>query len=280
VRGARALAALTLAALGAAALLAVPATAKRHRRLPAGPFATVAMRAFLATRIGDITAAVYNVKAQRMHVYRPGVLLEDASIAKVDILATVLHEAQQNGTILSPQQQQLAAGAIEESDNRDAQALWWDAGGNPGIAAFNAEIGMTQTILDPQGIWGHYETTARDQIRLLEHVALPNRILGYPARSYELGLMHHIDPVQDWGVSGGVLAPATAALKNGWLPLGSGWEINSIGQVSGRHRDYLLAVLTSGDPSMSYGVATVDGISQLVWEYFQPARFHPHSAAA
>jgi hypothetical protein len=86
--------------------------------------------------------------------------------------------------------------------------------------------------------------------------------------------MERIDPAQDWGVSGGVLAPAKVALKNGWLPVGDGWEINSIGYVSGRYRDYLIAVLTSDDPSMPYGIQTIEGISQLVWKYFLPARFH------
>ncbi len=134
---------------------------------------------------------------------------------------------------------------------------------------------MTETILDPQGVWGHYESTARDQIRLLQHIALPNEVLSDASRVDALDLMHNVEADQAWGVSGGVLAPAKVALKNGWLPVGSGWEVNSIGQVSGRSRDYLLAVLTSDDPSMSYGVQTIEGISQLVWSYFLPLRFNP-----
>jgi hypothetical protein len=94
--------------------------------------------------------------------------------------------------------------------------------------------------------------------------------------------MHDIDPAQDWGVSAGVLSPATVALKSGWLVPSNevGWEINSIGAVSGRYRDYLIAVLTSDDPSMPYGVQTIDGISALVWRYFLPRRFKSHAASA
>jgi beta-lactamase class A len=284
VRRAAATAALVVALPAALALsvaAAAPATATQSKQ-PRGPFVSAAMRAFLASRSGDITAAVYNVKTKRLFIYRPGVSGDDASIAKVDILATALYEAQQNGTTLSPDEQQQATAAIEQSDNDDAQRLWNDVGGNPAIAAFNFRIGMTQTILDPQGVWGHYETTARDQIRLLQHVALSNDVLSYASRSYELGLMHDIDPAQDWGVSAGVLFPATVALKNGWLVPSNevGWEINSIGAVSGRYRDYLIAVLTSDDPSMPYGVQTIDGISALVWRYFLPRRFKPHAASA
>ncbi len=269
----------TLGAAGAATLatlaIAVPAagTATHRPARPTGPFATPAMRAFLHSRSGEITAAFYDVATKRLFIYRPGVHGDDASIAKVDIVATALYQAGRDDAQLTATEQDLATAAIEESDNDAAQDLWQDDGGNAGIAAFNAKIGMTQTILDPQGAWGLYESTARDQIRLLEHVALPNRILSTAQRSYELGLMHRIDPAQDWGVSAGVLAPATVALKNGWLPVGTGWEINSIGVVSGRYRDYLIAVLTSGDPSMAYGVDTIEGISRLVWKYTLPARF-------
>jgi hypothetical protein len=275
----RAAAALLAATLAALVVFAIPAAAKQAKKPPLGPFVTAAMRTFLATRSGDITAAVYNVKSRRLFIYRPGALGDDASIAKVDILATALYEAQEHGTTLSATQQELATEAIEESDNDAAEDLWEDDGGNAGIAAFNAKVGMTQTILDPEGAWGLYESTARDQIRLLEHVVLPNHVLSYASRAYELALMHRIDPEQDWGVSAGVLSPATVALKNGWLPVGPGWEINSIGAVTGRYRDYLIAVLTSDDPSMEYGVETIEGISALVWKYFLPKRFQPHTAA-
>jgi beta-lactamase family protein len=272
-RAVAALCAATLIALAVAAVAA--AAAKHHRQPPRGPFVTAAMRAFLASRAGDVTAGVYNVKTGRLFLYRPSVHGDDASIAKVDIVATAIYEAEQRGGSLTATEQELATEAIEESDNDAAQDLWEDDGGNAGIAAFNARVGMTQTILDPQGAWGLYESTARDQLRLLEHVALPNPVLTTPQRSFELALMHRIDPAQDWGVSAGVLPPATVALKNGWLPVGAGWEINSIGAVTGRYRDYLIAVLTSDDPSMAYGVETIEGISQLVWSYMLPARFRP-----
>jgi len=236
------------------------------------------MRAFLATRQGNITAAVLNLKSGRLFVYRPGVVEDEASIAKVDILATLLHE---DGAALGPGQAALAAGAIEDSDNDDAQQLWYAAGDNAAIAAFNSAAGMTQTVLDPAGVWGHYQTTARDQVRLLEQLALPSALLDPAARAYELGLMRDVSAAQAWGVSAGVLAPAGVALKNGWLAPSneSGWQINSIGVVSGRFRDYLIAVLTDGDPSMAYGVDTIAGISERVWKYFLPKRFRPRAAA-
>ena len=167
-------AALAIVALSLALATSSVAAKRRHFR---GPFANAAMRAFLRTRQGDITAAAYNLRTRRLFLYRPGVHGDDASIAKVDILATALQQAQADGTTLSAGEQELATAAIEESDNDAAQDLWDDVGGNPAIGAFNARIGMTQTILDPQGEWGYYESTALDQIRLLEHLVLPNPVL-------------------------------------------------------------------------------------------------------
>ncbi|HEX4033260.1 MAG TPA: serine hydrolase [Solirubrobacteraceae bacterium] len=267
------------AALAAAALAMTVAQAHagpqvpRHPPLPPGPFAEPATQASLSGRSGDITAAVFNLKSGRTFLYRPGLLADEASIAKVDILATALYEAQHDGGTLSASEQQAATAAIEESDNDAAQDLWDDDGGNPGLGAFNRAAGLTQIVLDPDGAWGYNQTTALDQVHLLAHIALHNSVLSDASRAYELGLMHHIDPAQDWGVSAGVLPPASVALKNGWLPIKTGgWEINSIGWVDGRYRDYLIAVLTAGDPDMAYGVETITGISQIVWDYFRPAR--------
>jgi hypothetical protein len=59
------------------------------------------------------------------------------------------------------------------------------------------------------------------------------------------------------------------ALKNGWLPLDQAetdWQINSIGWISGPQRDYLMAVLTTGNPTEQYGIDTIDGLSGIVWK--------------
>ena len=271
------------AAAAVALAMALFASAAGGRPPPhRGPFVTAAMTAFLRTRAGNITAAVYNEGSGRLFLYRPGVAEAEASIAKVDILATLLYQTQRDGQALSLGQRQLAAAAIEDSDNKDGQLLWNEAGGNPAIGAFNARAGMTQTVLDPAGVWGLYQTTARDQIRLLRQLALAGGLLGVPARSFALGLLRRVTAVQAWGVSAGVLAPASVALKNGWLPVAAegGWQVNSIGLVSGRFRHYLIAVLTAGDPSMAYGAETIEGISRLVWKALLPKRFRPRPRPA
>jgi hypothetical protein len=64
-----------------------------------------------------------------------------------------------------------------------------------------------------------------------------------------------------WGVSSGVPANALVALKNGWVPLAPGlWQIDSIGWVDGGGRDYVAAVLSTGNAREQNGIETVDTI--------------------
>jgi hypothetical protein len=58
------------------------------------------------------------------------------------------------------------------------------------------------------------------------------------------------------------------ALKNGWVPLtapDANWQINSEGWISGDGRDYLVAVLATGNPSEQYGIGTIDALSAQLW---------------
>ena len=107
-----------------------------------------------------------------------------------------------------------------------------------------------------------------DQIALLRELVQPGALLTAADRSYALSLMENVTPSQRWGVSGGVPAGVTVALKNGWLPLDSSdtdWQINSVGWISGRGRDYLMAVLTTGNPTEQYGISTIDGLAGIIW---------------
>ena len=43
------------------------------------------------------------------------------------------------------------------------------------------------------------------------------------------------------------------------------WQINSVGWISGSGRDYLIAVLSTGNPTEQYGIDTIDQLSATVW---------------
>ncbi len=241
------------------------------------PFGTGAA-SYLSGRAGTVLAAVYDVgTGQTWHLGR-GQPQAEASVVKLDVLETLLAEQDQNdGTELAAGDRSLAEQMIEDSDNAAATSLWYEVGGAASIRSFNAKAGLTDTAPSSCVVcpgfswpgWGLTTTTPDDQIALLGQLVTPRSVLTSAERGYALSLMEDVTPSQRWGVSGGVPAQVTVALKNGWLPLrgtDSDWQINSVGWVSGDGRNYLMAVLTTGNPTEQYGIDTIDRLAATVWQ--------------
>lgn len=219
-------------------------------------------------------AAVYDIKTGQTWTFGHGQPQAEASIVKVDILETLL--ARHSAANLSAGDRALAGQMIEDSDNNAATSLWDSVGGAGGIRTYNTAAGLTQTTPSacvncpgfPWPGWGLSTTLPTDQIMLLRRLVEPNPLLTGAARNYALSLMENVTPAQRWGVSGGVPAQATVALKNGWLPLNGAatdWQINSEGWISGSGRDYLMAVLTTGNPDEQYGIDTISQFATMIW---------------
>jgi hypothetical protein len=120
------------------------------------------------------------------------------------------------------------------------------------------------------GYWGLTVTSASDQRRLVALVSTRNTLLSDSSRRYVKGLMTHVTRSQRWGVSAGVPPEVAVALKNGWLPVHGSprdWQVNSVGFVQGNGPSYDIVVLSAHYPSLSYGIATVQKISSLVWAH-------------
>jgi beta-lactamase class A len=231
------------------------------------PLTTGAMRSLLAHRSDQVGIAVENLLTKKFYWYHPGRREQTASIVKVDILETLLRQAQDSNQPLGEETAETAQGMIENSDNDDATDLWNQVGGASGIGAYNAKAGLKDTSPNTGGYWGETLTTAPDQIGLLKQLVIHNGLLNRASQRYQLGLMSNVEADQRWGVSGGVPSSAQIALKNGWLPLtGGDWQVNSIGRIKGDGRWYLIAVLTTGNPTEAYGIQTIESISSLVWK--------------
>jgi hypothetical protein len=235
-----------------------------------------AAASYVTGRSGSVLAAVYDIATGQSWRLGHGPAQAEASVVKLDILETLL--ARQGGATLSPGDQSLSQSMIEESDNDAATSLWDEAGGATGIGAYNDSAGLTGTTpsacVTCTGFawpgWGLTTTVPQDQLTLLKQLIEPGSrpLLSGAQRSYVLSLMENVASGQRWGVSGGVPAGVTVALKNGWLPLNdahTNWQINSVGWVSGDGRDYLIAVFTTGNPTEQYGIDTIDALSARVW---------------
>ena len=239
------------------------------------PLGTAAT-AYVASRTGTVVAAVADVSTGQTWSLGPQQPQAEASIVKLDILET-LYAQQDRGTDgLPATDQPLAQQMMEDSDNSAATSLWNAAGGPAKIAAFNAAAGLTHTTpsscVTCPGFawpgWGLSTTTPDDQLALLRQLVEPSTLLTDEQRHAALQFMENVAPSQRWGVTGGVPPEATVAVKDGWLPLdaaGTDWQINSIGRVWGSGRDYLMAALTTGNPTEQYGIDTINGLSAIVW---------------
>jgi hypothetical protein len=193
-----------------------------------------------------------------------GAHFDSASVVKVTILGTLLRDAQAAHRSLTARERALAWAMITRSDNGAASALW-DEDGRSRLQRFLNAAGMIHTVLGPDGAWGLTRITAADETRLLWLLLQPNRVLGTSSRDYALTLMADVIPSQRWGVPAGAPRSLVVHVKNGWLPLAPHrWRINSIGAFTGHGKRYSIVVLTEDNPTMAYGVTTVERIAEVV----------------
>ncbi|MCP3758918.1 serine hydrolase [Streptomyces sp. TBY4] len=211
---------------------------------------------------GDVqlSVAVMDLESGDRAVFESG-RYDTASIVKVDILAALLLQAQDAGRALTSRERTQATSMIRSSDNTATNALWDTIGGAPGLDSANERLGLTATSAGHNGNWGLTQTTAEDQLILLDSIFGLESPLSQADRDFIEDLMESVAPDQDWGVS---VADSSAALKNGWLPrTATGlWDINSIGRVDIEGRDCLIAVLSDGNLTQADGIALVEDATQ------------------
>jgi hypothetical protein len=311
--GAAAIALLCLGAcaLTASAAVAHPATkGPRGCERPtggkgAGPGPLAGVCEYLEGREGVVQVALFDKTSGRAYRLATG---DDkqytASIVKVDILGRWLRRYQRSDAEIPDDIpysiRYLMENMIMHSDNVAATSLFYFGGGCDALTRFNTLIPMDDTKVACETStyygWGNTTTTASDQVNLMKAFAYgrDDRILSPDAQKYGLKLMGDIQPDQRFGVSCGPWGsscspPAYAnpdpdvdvALKNGWktvptcpLPIPQcPWQVNSTGAVKGKGRDYVLTVLTTGDPAgvdpldgYHYGIDTIQSVSLQVWD--------------
>ncbi|OAH09458.1 serine hydrolase [Streptomyces jeddahensis] len=261
-------------------------------------------RGHFSLAIADTATGIRAVYAPDEHRFAT------ASIVKSDILAALLLRAQREGRPLTQQEKNDAGPMIRVSDNASASRLWTRIGGSTGLAEANERLGLTATTPGPGGLWGLTQTTAADQLRLLEAITRDDSALSSASRTYLYDLMTRIHPGQDWGVtaaqspattaastptasrptaiatpagtpsdtpSAAATAPVAAAVKNGWLPRSATglWVVNTIGVVQHDGHRLLIAVLSDDQPSMATGIRLVETAAARAAEALTAAETDP-----
>jgi Beta-lactamase enzyme family len=262
--------------------VAPSASPKASARPATGPLGGQ-VQAYLAGRRGRVEADVLDLSTGRQWTLGQQAPQAEASVVSVEILEAVLNQRMAQRVVLSLTEQELSPPMIEQGDDAAATTLWGDVGSARGIRALDHKVGLVHT--SPSGClqcpgssspgWELTTTTPQDQVTLLRQLVQPSGVLDRNDQKYGLNLLENVTPSQRWGVSGGVPGGVPVALKNGWLPLNaanSDWQVNSIGWVSGDGRNYLMAVLSTGNPSEQYGIDTLSRLGAMVWSALAPHR--------
>ncbi|WP_405838286.1 serine hydrolase [Streptomyces sp. NBC_01518] len=232
---------------------------------------TVDYDALLAKAMGSVTptgdqkvsVAVLDLTSGESATYGSAAF-DTASIVKVDILATLLLQAQDAGRQLTATEKSYATTMIQNSDNDSATALWNIIGTADGLGKANKTFGLTGTTGGAGPLWGLTQTTAADQLTLLQQVFGDDSKLSAASQSYIQGLMKEIEADQQWGVSAAADG-SKWALKNGWLARSTTglWDVNSIGRVTGTDGDtYLVAVLSKGSTTQTKGITLIEAAAK------------------
>jgi beta-lactamase class A len=215
------------------------------------------------SRAGNVGVAVYSTATGAFYSFQGSQAFPMWSTAKVPIMLAVLDLAVRQQRGLTAGEQSLIQSMIQVSDNGAATTLINGVGGAAAVNSFLRRIGITNTNMNSYA-WGASTTTAQDMARLMAKLAGCTILTSRMCR-YALQTMQNVVPGQKWGVSGGVPAGATVALKNGWYPDIGGWGINSVGLVTSKGKQYAIAVFTNPNPSMQYGIDTIQQISAQVY---------------
>jgi Beta-lactamase enzyme family len=227
--------------------------------VPAYPSADAIAAAgrFLNARAGRTAFAVLDsqghVSGVRLHEH-----FQTASVVKVMMLVAYLQmlSAQHRG--LGSSDTALLYPMIHISDNNAASAVF-SIVGSSAVARVARESGMSD-YAPGAGWWAYTQTSAIDQARLFFMLdrLIPQRFYGY-ARY----LMSTIEPSQSWGIPP-VARPRgwQVFFKTGALP--ERGLFNEAARLERPGVTFTIAVFTDGDPSMSYGEETIQGVASAL----------------
>jgi beta-lactamase class A len=240
-----------------------PQDAAKQQRAKREAALTKALKKFADTA-PEFSVAVLDNRTGALYSYRGKETYETASVVKVDVLAALLLDAQDDGRDLTPNELSLAQRMIRASDNDATTALFGVIGRTGGLSRANRRLGLTTTTVSPA--WGRTRTTVTDQVALLGELTDPDGPLDAESRKLILGLMRTVNADQRWGVTAAARDGERTAVKNGWDTRstdGGRWIINSVGRITGDDVDVSLAVLSHGHGSMNPGVDSVEKVARL-----------------
>jgi hypothetical protein len=211
---------------------------------------------YLTGRRGFTSFAVIDTQGRMhgAHIHRRFV---SASVVKAMLLVAYLNELHSRHLGLSSGSRAILYPMIHVSDNSAATAVWARVGDSR-LRRLARRAGMSDFSIS--GIWANAQISAADQARFFFTMdsLIPRRF-----RAYARGLLSRIAGFESWGI------PAVARprgwkvyFKGGWRSTGRGQLVHQIARLERPHERIAIAVMTDGDPSMGFGISTIQGVTR------------------
>ena len=187
------------------------------------------------------------------HIHRTFI---SASVIKAMLLVTRLRELDAQHRGLSSSDRSVLYPMIHVSDNSAATTMWRRVG-NGRIRSLARRAGMSDFSIF--GIWASAHFSASDQAKFFfkQDSLIPRQF-----RHYARSLLSGISGAQSWGIPH-VARPAGwhVFFKGGWRGTGRGQLVHQIARLEKGRTRFAMAVMTDGDPSMGYGITTIQGVT-------------------
>lgn len=208
---------------------------------------------YLAGRAGIKSFAVVTTEGRLYgsHVHRTFV---SASVVKAMLLVAYLRKLHHAHRGLDSYSRSLLDPMIHVSDNNAATKVW-SIVGDPRLRRLARHARMKDFSIE--GIWANAQISAADQARFFYEMG---RLLPREFRHYANHLLSHITSSESWGIPA-VARPRgwTVFFKGGWRGTSRGQLVHQVARLERSGNRMALAVLTDGDPSMGYGIQSIEG---------------------
>ena len=212
-----------------------------------------AARAYARTRLGHVSFAVRTPR--HGYGFRSRTTARSASVVKAMLMVAYLNHASVRGRDLTAEDRALLGPMIRWSSNAAATRVR-DFVGNSALEHLARRARMPRFRAMP--IWGASVTSAGDQSRFFLRI---DRLTVERHRAYAMRLLNTIVRGQRWGVARARPSAWALYFKGGWGS-GTGAVDHQVALLRRGERRVSVAILTTGNPSHSYGKETLRGVAR------------------
>lgn len=226
-----------------------------------GPGAISRAAAYLAGRTGRTAFAVVDSQGRMSGVHIHWTF-QTASVVKAMMLAAYLRRLDAMGQhTVDSYSNSFLYPMIHISDN-NAASQTYSIVGNSGLYAVAKAAGMTDFSVSSGWLSALLSPADQAHFFFIMDSLIPHEFVGY-ARY----LLSTIEPSQSWGIP--VIARPLGYqtfFKDGSYPTALGQLVHQIDRLEGHGRIFSIAVMTDGNPTMQYGIDTIQGVAAALLE--------------